>query len=113
MTDISSATLTPYWYTPKTDNDDGVKFKLKPLTQPQLMELSDSHDDKGIPTNGTFYLAGCMAIEGGREIDGLTVDGKPASWMIHKDLVPNVWVLECGVDVYVKSVGSEEIEKNS
>ncbi len=109
--DISTASLAPYWHTPETKNDDGVRFKLKPLTNPQLMELLNTYEN-GQPTNGTFYQAGCMAIDGGREIEGLTVDGKPAIWSVHKDVIPYVWVLECGVYAYAAAVVSEENEKN-
>jgi hypothetical protein len=112
MTDLSMARLTPYWFQPVYENDGGVRFKLRPLTQPQISELEATFEESK-PTNGTFYLAGSMAIEGGRDIENLTIDGKKAIWGMHKDLIPYTWVVECGIDVFVNAYGNEEREKNS
>jgi hypothetical protein len=114
MTDLSLARLAPYWFTPTTNNEGGVRFKLKPLTERQKIELADTLTDEGMATPATFYLAGEMAIEGGREIDKLTVDGQPATWALkaHREIIPNEWVAECGIDVYKRAYIGEDAEKN-
>ena len=124
--DLQTVNLTPFWFTPAQDGvpeAEKVSFRLKPLTQPQIIELQTRTYERvsaliSMPTTESFYVAGCMAIEGGGDIRNLTVDGKPARWVLHKDLIPREWVVECGLKVFNDAHGDvtdeeiEEVEKN-
>lgn len=75
--------LTPFWYTPETQEQEGeVEFRLRPLTQAQLVELDEMQGpDKPIalvlkPT--TMYAAARMAVVGIRGVvDG---EGNELKW---------------------------------
>jgi hypothetical protein len=103
--DLNTVQLAPFTFTPPDQPGEPsthVSFRLKPLTEPQVVDLYAYYDDyKGlrIPMTRAFYQAGCMAIEGGGEIRNLTIDGKPANWLLHKDFIPHGLVHACGMRV--------------
>lgn len=110
-----SQKLTPYWFTPEGQTGDKpVKFRIAPLTQPQIVELFDTYDKSGKPTNRTWYVAGEMGLNGGRGIENLTIEGRTAAWPRDKDRIPYDLVIACGVELCLQAwkVDSEEAEKN-
>lgn len=106
--------LAPFFFAPNEAHPE-VRFRLAPLTQPQVAELLSTpgitkSDEAGIEM---LYRAGCMAIEaGGRQVEGLTVDGKPALWPQHKAIIPYEMVLACGTRAWNDARTSEEQAKN-
>lgn len=121
MRDLSPV-LTPFWFAPVADNsqDPKVELRLRPLTQPQVAELFDTFAtvERGgerlrEPTTRTWYLAGCMGLDGGRDIRNLTIEGKEARWPQHRNVLPYGWIVEAGVRLCMDAWDSEEDhEKN-
>lgn len=110
--------LTPFWFTPGgQDEKDAAEFKLRPLTEPQVMELFATYAD-GRPSEQTWYRAGEMGIV---ELRNLTIEGKPARWPQHRAVIPHRWVSACGVHLCIEAWGRggeddegvEGLEKNS
>lgn len=106
--------IAPFWFTPDDQRGEGkIRFYLKPLTQPQIVELYGTFKEQ-TPTSQTWYRAGEMGLNGGREIEGLTIDGRRARWPQDKDVIPNTLVIACGVELCMQawSVDGGEAEKN-
>lgn len=106
--------LTPFWYTPEGQDEDPAEFKLRPLTQPQIVELFETFRDNH-PTGVTWYRAGEMAIVDIRNLSDS--EGRAVSWPKHKAHIPYSWISSCGAKIYVESMGltdesDEGIEKN-
>ncbi len=118
--------LTPFWHTVReaAEPEPAIRFKLKPLTQPQVIELQSTYEDAGRhpdlgtpmkrPTNITWYRAGCLGMDGAGEIEGITVSGKPAEWLRHRSIIPYELVVQAGVKLCMDAWGAEsgETEKN-
>jgi len=119
--------LVPFWHEPEGQDsvEEGkrVRFKLRPLTQPQVNDLFSTFElvghDKRKPTAATWYAAGCMGLDGALSaasnvIENLAVDGKPARWPRDKNVVPHEMVSSCGVRLCLDSWGEDagEAEKN-
>lgn len=106
--------LAPYWYTPENqpDEDDKIRFRLKPLTQPQVVEIVGSIEGKASAQD--WYRAGEMGLNGGREIEGLTINGKPATWPRDRDSIPYEYIVACGAHLFTQamSADSEDARKN-
>ena len=108
--------LAQYQFTPSSTSElsDPPRFSLKPLTEPQVVELFETYKD-GQPTEQTWYRAGCMGIV---SVENLTIDNKPARWPAHKDVIPYVWISECGVDLCMQAWSPDDpdsiegLEKN-
>jgi hypothetical protein len=104
--------LAPWNFTPTTGDADPPIFRLRPLTQPQIIELEESYKD-GRPTAGTWYKAGQMAIASVSNL--LDEKGEEAKWPHCQNRVPRAWVAEAGAEAWLKSNGfdvDEELEKN-
>lgn len=100
--------LTPFWFTPDgQDENDAVEFKLRPLTEPQVMDLFATYGPEGRPTESTWYRAGEMGIV---EVRNLTIDGKPARWPQHRNVIPYKWVSSCGVNLCIEAWGRDQKE---
>lgn len=108
--DIKPA-ISPFWFTPP--DQDEVRFKLKPLTQPQIAELWRTFVDSA-PTMESFYKAGELALNGAGEIEGLTIDGKPARWPKDRNVIPYLLIVKCGVEILTQtsSLDGGDAEKN-
>jgi hypothetical protein len=118
--------LTPFWHTVRkaVESEPEIRFKLKPLTQPQIIELQSTYEDAGLdvdtnaprkrPTNITWYRAGCLGMDGAGEIEGITVNGKPAEWLRHRQLIPYDLLVQAGVKLCLDAWGAkaDETEKN-
>lgn len=91
--------LAPYEFTPDGQGDDPISFRLKPLTEPQVVDLYSTFDN-GQATNATWYRAGLMGIV---EVLNCTIEleGKErkAKWPRDRDLIPYALVSACGVDL--------------
>lgn len=112
MPEIRNA-LAPFWYTPKeAEGDEPVRFRLKPLTQPQVVEVLGSI--RGKATASDWYRAGEMGLNGAGQIEGLTINGKPASWPRDRDLIPYEYIVACGAHLFTEAMAadSEETRKN-
>lgn len=107
--------IEPFWFEPEGQTDsEPARFFLKPLTQPQLVQLFPTFGPDGRPTELTWYRAGELGIEGGRKIDNLKVEGRIASWPRDRDRIPYAWVVACGVTLCLQawSLDGGEAEKN-
>lgn len=99
--------LTPWNYTPEAlENEETPPvFRLRPLTQGQIVELQETYKD-GAPTPATWYKAGEMSI---LTVDNLVeADGRPAKWPTCKPRTPASWVAECGAEAWLRSQGFDE-----
>ena len=90
--------LTPYWYEPAQDESipkglrdmyEGVRLRLAPLTQPQVAEIQSTRGFYESVESQVYamYKAGCMALDRGREIEGLTIGGRAAQWPGDRDAI--------------------------
>lgn len=106
--------IAPFWFTPENqEGDDKIRFKLKPLTQPQLVELFDTFNGTQ-PTTRTWYRAGEMGLNGGQAIENLTIGGRQAQWPRDKDVIPHALVVACGVELCMQAwaLDGGDAEKN-
>ncbi len=112
--------LTPYWYT--LEDDEEVRFRLAPMTQPQLAEVEGSFVN-GQATTATFCKAAILTI---RAVEGITdpETGQPAKWPQCQLRIPVDVLTEVGAESYLQARGrtlngldtdelSEDPEKNS
>jgi hypothetical protein len=119
--------LVPFWHEPEgqdnVEQGQRVRFKLRPLTQPQVSELFSTFETASEttrrPTAATWYAAGCMGLDGVAQagenpIQNLTIAGKPARWPRDKLYVPHGFVSSCGVKLCMDAWGDDsgETEKN-
>ncbi len=112
--------LTLFEFTPPGQDEESqpARFRLKPLTQPQVNRLyktfENVDDGKRQPTDETWYMAGDMGIA---EILDCTIDGKRARWPQHRDVIPHTWVISAGIELCMQAWGGndesgEDPEKN-
>lgn len=105
--------LAPFVFTPDEKHPE-VKFRLKPLTEPQVNELLSmpgitQHDEARV---GLLYKAGCIALDGGRKIEGIKIDGRDAEWPRDRDVIPYEMVMYAGAKVWGDAVQTEDQTKN-
>jgi len=98
--------LTPYWYTPQGQDDPQApaRFKLKPLTQSQVLELLDTCNMVGerlVPTNKTWVHAYKLSVIDFDNV--LDREGGRLTYPIDLEAVPWVMQLQIGVEVYTKA----------
>lgn len=95
--------LTPFWYEPEFQGDDKVKFRLRPLTQRDMIEIDDFGGDLGALTRRAQYEAGMKAITA---VQGFVdEDGKDLMWPGCAPLVDRELVTQCGFRAIVAQSG--------
>jgi hypothetical protein len=119
--------LVPFWHEPygqdAVEPSKRVRFRLRPLTQPQVSELFSTFELAGEnlrrPTTSTWYAAGCMGLDGAAQdgpypIENLTINGQRARWPRDKNVIPHGWISSCGVKLCTDAWGDDagETEKN-
>lgn len=65
--------LTPFWYEPEFQGADKARFRLRPLTERDMIELQEFCGENGSLTARAQYEAGIKAItaaEGFKDEDG-------------------------------------------
>lgn len=91
--------LTPFWFTPPDQETDPGKFKLRPLSQPQVVDMFSHYDvlpnGDQVPGGRTFYEAGRVGIV---DLDGFTDPdtGKAVGWPSSLDRLPFKLIQDCG-----------------
>lgn len=96
--------VTPFWYTPEGQNDgEQVSFKLRPLTQPQIVDVEEHYRD-GRMTGKATYVAGTLGIVG---VKGFRhpETGDPAVPPQCFDWLPRSWVRLCGTRLLANDQG--------
>ncbi len=102
--------LAPFWHAPDGQEEETkAEFKLRPLTQPQLVELFATYEN-GAPCGRTYYRAGEIGI---LDMRGITVNGKPARWPFHKDVIPYPLVYACGLKLFVDAYSLDTESEDS
>ncbi len=88
--------LAPYWY--PLENDPAVRFRLRPITQPQLAEVESMIVD-GVLVPSALVKAAKLSI---MSIEGMTNagDGSVAVWPICYPWIPVDVLTEVGASVY-------------
>lgn len=109
-----SPPLAPFMFTPDERHPE-VRFRLKPLTQPQVVELDTMPGLSEHPETRVAMLvrAGEMALDGGRKIEGMKIEGRDAEWPRDRDSIPWDLLFKAGARVYKDAHHDEEQEKNS
>lgn len=107
--------LAPFMFAPDEKDHPEVRFRLRPLTQPQVAELDSTPGLASSPETqiSMLYRAGCMALDGGRKIEGIKIEGRDAEWPRDRDVIPWDLVFAAGAKVYRDAHHTEEQEKNS
>jgi hypothetical protein len=107
--------LAPFMFAPDETKHPEVRFRLKPLTEPQVAELDSTPGltESSEASVGMLYRAGCIALDGGRKIEGIKIEGRDAEWPRDRDVIPWDLVFKAGARVYRDAHHTEEQEKNS
>lgn len=96
--------LTPFWYTPEgQDEGEKVSFLLRPLTQPQMVEVEEHYVD-GKQTAKAQYVAGRLGII---QVRGVThpETGEPAVVPSCFEWLSRSWVKLCGTRLIAEDAG--------
>jgi hypothetical protein len=113
MVDIKT-NLAPFWHEiEESESGEPVRLKLRPLTQPQVIELFATFEKAGEgsrPSEMTWYRAGCMGLDGAGQIENLTIDGEPARWPKHKQLIPFRFIVSAGIKLCLDAWGGDSTE---
>lgn len=97
--------LTPFWYTPEGQADgEHVSFKLRPLTQPQMVEVEEYYDREGKITARATYMAGTLGIAGVKGVRHPDTD-EPAIPPQCFEWLPRSWVRLCGSRLIAEDQG--------
>lgn len=97
--------LTPFWYEPEFQEGDKVKFRLRPLTQRDMIELDEFADEAGNLPRRAQYEAGVKAITA---VQGFTdEDGNELSWSACSDLIDRYLITQCGFRAIVAQNGGD------
>lgn len=94
--------LTPFWYVPEGQEGEEVSFKLRPLTQPQMVDVEE-HYVNGRSTDKANYIAGTLGII---EVKGIR---HPETQQLVKlpdfSWLPRGWVRLCGMRLLAEDAG--------
>jgi len=107
--------ITPSWYTPVTEKENGEQgaaFFLQPLSGPQLLEIQPHFDLANTTVRGPGLVLSCRyGLKGWRNI----VDGKGAEMAFNPmriDFLPSEILAELGAEIIRMSMLDEDDIKN-
>lgn len=101
--------LQPFWFTPEfQDEEPHVRFRLKPLTQEQMIEVESLYED-GSWTRTAQFRAGMLSIVGCENI--FDPEGRPVRWPHGIDDSPGaglrLLICHCGMRIIVEMNGGD------
>jgi len=100
--------LLPFWFTPEFQEGTApVKFRLRPLTQAEMIEVEELYGEHGW-TRAAQFRAGMLSIIACENI--VAADGKPVRWPDGIE-VPGTalrgLIAHCGMRIIVEMNGND------
>lgn len=102
--------IAPFWYKP--DGQEGesqpAEFRIRPLTQPDLLDVESTYGDDGRPTSLSWLRACDLGVIEVRNL--YDEQNRKALWPQCRPRVPRAWLLQLGAKVVMATLGHVEDE---
>lgn len=102
---ILKTALTSFWYEPEFQGDEKVKFKLRPLTQRDMIEIDEFMDSNGGVTRRSQYEAGMRAITAASGF--VDEEGNEVKWPTCAPFVDRNLIIACGFRSIIAQTGGD------